>query len=266
MREEFSIAPEKIMFDGGHAQPARMIQYFREGRLCDVQLKTEGDVFCGHRAVLAASSEYFDCRFASVSWADSKEQVIDLSLPDFAIEAVLEYIYTGKCTVTHAQLRDFLEVSSYLQVTQVLDWWASFRLKEDQRLDKCVVRCEDTISSITKFTDPTSWCHTIFPDKLKPISEKCQELKDWLADVVKRRATLETYAMPCVTCAQLDGKTDELMGFVEDLFKAPAKPPSEGWTKYVDNMVIWWFYEGPWGKWWTQSYGDNDKIRLYFDD
>lgn len=34
---------------------------------------------------------------------------------------------------------------------------------------------------------------------------------------------------------------------------APDKPPGPGWTKYIDDDVIWYFYEGPKGKWWMQE-------------
>jgi len=33
----------------------------------------------------------------------------------------------------------------------------------------------------------------------------------------------------------------------------PEKPPGDHWTKYIDDDTIWWYYEGPKGKWWTQN-------------
>ena len=32
--------------------------------------------------------------------------------------------------------------------------------------------------------------------------------------------------------------------------KAPSRPPGDGWTQYEDHGVLWWYYEGPLGKWW----------------
>lgn len=33
----------------------------------------------------------------------------------------------------------------------------------------------------------------------------------------------------------------------------PSIPPGEHWTKYQDDGVMWWYYEGPLGKWWASS-------------
>jgi len=33
----------------------------------------------------------------------------------------------------------------------------------------------------------------------------------------------------------------------------PEKPPGEHWTKYTDDGALWWYYEGPKGKWWMQN-------------
>jgi len=32
--------------------------------------------------------------------------------------------------------------------------------------------------------------------------------------------------------------------------QAPPEPPGEYWTKYTDEGHLWWYYEGPLGRWW----------------
>jgi len=31
----------------------------------------------------------------------------------------------------------------------------------------------------------------------------------------------------------------------------PAPPPGLHWKRYVDSGTLWWYYEGPLGKWWA---------------
>mmetsp|Transcript_150952 Transcript_150952/g.485109 ORF Transcript_150952/g.485109 Transcript_150952/m.485109 type:complete len:126 (+) Transcript_150952:1-378(+) len=41
--------------------------------------------------------------------------------------------------------------------------------------------------------------------------------------------------------------------------RAPPLPPGECWVRYTDKGVLWWYYEGPLGKWWM-SVGDTSPI------
>lgn len=34
----------------------------------------------------------------------------------------------------------------------------------------------------------------------------------------------------------------------------PPSPPGQHWIKYIDDEVLWWFYDGPKGKWWQQQH------------
>jgi hypothetical protein len=36
----------------------------------------------------------------------------------------------------------------------------------------------------------------------------------------------------------------------------PSPPPGEHWSKFHDNGIMWWYYEGPLGKWWCQDERD----------
>lgn len=39
----------------------------------------------------------------------------------------------------------------------------------------------------------------------------------------------------------------------EDAPERPPPPPGKPWVKYVDDGILWWFYDGPLGKWWMQE-------------
>merc|ERR1711920_1182870 len=32
--------------------------------------------------------------------------------------------------------------------------------------------------------------------------------------------------------------------------RSPGPPPGLHWTRYHDDGEVWWYYEGPLGKWW----------------
>ena len=100
-----------------------MLEYYRAGTLCDVQLRSEGRVFHAHRNVLAATSDTLDRMFAGVGgFADSTTATFELPPPytSEALEVTLEFTYAGKCTVAADCLASLLELAHYLQVEQLV--------------------------------------------------------------------------------------------------------------------------------------------------
>eukprot|EP00928_Gymnodinium_smaydae_P036696 TRINITY_DN25611_c0_g1_i1.p1 TRINITY_DN25611_c0_g1~~TRINITY_DN25611_c0_g1_i1.p1 ORF type:complete len:237 (+),score=38.53 TRINITY_DN25611_c0_g1_i1:73-783(+) len=46
-----------------------------------------------------------------------------------------------------------------------------------------------------------------------------------------------------------------------ELSLVPARPPGEYWTRYNDCGELWWYYEGPLGKWWCSSETEDTPLR-----
>jgi len=44
----------------------------------------------------------------------------------------------------------------------------------------------------------------------------------------------------------------------------PPNPPGPGWQRCIDEDVMWWYYEGPHGKWWKQE--EDEKPQPWTDD
>ena len=106
---------------GGHAQPARMVQYFREAKLTDVTIIVDGKSYAAHRNVLAAASDYLDKLFAGPKWADQEQPVKLSQVPGAHTFAnILEYIYTGSCMTNESDLISMLEAAHYLQIEPLL--------------------------------------------------------------------------------------------------------------------------------------------------
>jgi len=83
-------------------------------------------------------------------------------------------------------------------------------------------------------------------------------------------ASEDTSAQPFFGVA--DCTDDVAVGLEADVSKEaeknqPAFPSVDltHWTKYNDDGEIWWYYEGPLGKWYYTKHDDGDELREYED-
>ena len=120
--EPSSSTSAAVVLRGGVAHPLRTLQKYREGRLCDVELKAEdGTTFAAHVLCLTAGSAYFEALYSSRSWSDSASSTVMLSvMSGHALDTCLEYIYAGQAEVAdEAQLPAVLEAAAYLQMPDI---------------------------------------------------------------------------------------------------------------------------------------------------
>ena len=83
---------------------------------CDITLTCSGSRFPVHKAILSASSPYFECLLES-QFAERTQNEIDLteSITDPEIlECILEFIYTGNLLIEGSNFRELLGASSLL--------------------------------------------------------------------------------------------------------------------------------------------------------
>ena len=136
---------ETSFFDRRHGDvviDALRIQRHSASTFCDVTLNVRGRTIGAHAAVLAAVSPYFAEFFGSDlprAYSQRCPQVIDIVvdggdaantavLAD-AVEAVVEFIYSGYLRVNQltlarvAEIGEFLPVSDYLAVIYWLAWF-----------------------------------------------------------------------------------------------------------------------------------------------
>uniref|UniRef100_M3ZXX6 Zinc finger and BTB domain containing 22a n=1 Tax=Xiphophorus maculatus TaxID=8083 RepID=M3ZXX6_XIPMA len=89
-----------------------------EGRLCDLSIQVQGQVFRAHRCVLAASSPYFHDQVGSLN-------VTTVSLPSVldpvAFQSVLSSAYTGQLSIIHDDIVNYVTVASFLQMWHIVD-------------------------------------------------------------------------------------------------------------------------------------------------
>ena len=111
----------KLTLRGGVPYNDKFVALWREGRLTDFSACAEGVEFKVHRVVLASSSEYFLKLFES-GLGDASGVIHSLEdMPSKALEALLAFVYEGKCEIDEDQLTDVLEASARLTVDPLKD-------------------------------------------------------------------------------------------------------------------------------------------------
>ncbi|XP_060762040.1 kelch-like protein 24a [Neoarius graeffei] len=108
---------------------------FRTNRLfTDVVIGVQGREFPCHRAMLSACSGYFRAMFCN-DHRESRQTLVEISgVQADAMEVLLQYVYTGRATITTQNVQYLFETSSLFQVGALRD--ASAKFLEDQ-LDPC---------------------------------------------------------------------------------------------------------------------------------
>jgi len=81
-----SISTSRVPLElvGGHAQPARMVEYFRQGKLTDVTILVDGRSYAAHRNVLAAASDYLDRLFRPLRELSGKVTILQRAATSLA--------------------------------------------------------------------------------------------------------------------------------------------------------------------------------------
>jgi kelch-like protein 31 len=144
---------EVLTLSGGHAQPPRMIEYFRNRRLTDVTIRAcDGRTFEAHRNILAASSDYLHGRMGA-DWSDSAGPIEFPHLSASALEKLLEYVYVGEVSLSESLIIPLLECAHYLQVLSLLHAAAvaiQLRLEASNSLETWTLADRYSITTLEK--------------------------------------------------------------------------------------------------------------------
>ena len=109
-------AAPKLTLTGGVPHHPSLAGFWRDERLTDFAICAEGVEFKAHRAALASCSGYFLNLFES-GMRDAADATHALEgIPAKALEALLAFIYEGKCEIDEGLLTEVLEASARLVV------------------------------------------------------------------------------------------------------------------------------------------------------
>ncbi|XP_050413707.1 kelch-like protein 26 [Patella vulgata] len=94
--------------------------------LCDFKVSADGRVFEVHKALLAATSDYFRVMFGGVM-AESKQNVVDLKgVSADGLQHVIDFIYSGEMALHLDNLTEIINTASHLQVSSAIDVCSNF--------------------------------------------------------------------------------------------------------------------------------------------
>ncbi|CAG9561424.1 unnamed protein product [Danaus chrysippus] len=112
--------------------PAIWNELRQNGQLCD------GTIICKdkkaiqvHRAILSAVSPYFKAIFInSLKKGQPEETEIAVDVPSYYMSLILDYAYTGSCTVTAENVENLLPYADQFDVVGVIQLCCQFLLQE----------------------------------------------------------------------------------------------------------------------------------------
>eukprot|EP00964_Phaeocystis_antarctica_P118895 scaffold82624_cov59-Phaeocystis_antarctica.AAC.1 len=114
-------AAPKLTLCGGVPHHPSLAGLWRDERLTDFAVCAEGVEFKAHRVALASSSKYFLNLFES-GMRDAADATHTLEgIRPKALEALLAFIYEGKCEIDEGLLTEVLEASARLVVDTLKD-------------------------------------------------------------------------------------------------------------------------------------------------
>ncbi|XP_074040860.1 kelch like family member 18 [Leptinotarsa decemlineata] len=100
----------------------------RQGKLCDVVLKVNGQHFSAHKIVLASTIPYFYAMFMN-DMIESRNKEIEIKCIDAtALEALINFAYSGKVTLDKNNVQSIMIGASFLQLSKVRDACANYLL------------------------------------------------------------------------------------------------------------------------------------------
>ncbi|XP_035536977.1 zinc finger and BTB domain-containing protein 22b [Morone saxatilis] len=109
----------QVCFPSAQASVLDSLNRQREdGRLCDLSIHVQGNVFKAHRCVLAASSPYFHDQ---VLLKNMSTVSIPAVMDPLAFESVLSCAYTGQLRMLREDIVNYLTVGSVLQMWHIVD-------------------------------------------------------------------------------------------------------------------------------------------------
>jgi len=90
----------------------------RAEQFCDVCLTVDGQNYVAHRAVLAASSQYFNALFTT-SMKEKDSTAIKLAIPSSIAEELLTFLYTGDTILCKENVKQLLLAADYLMLEEL---------------------------------------------------------------------------------------------------------------------------------------------------
>lgn len=114
-------AEKKPYTSSQHAQKLLMnLNNLRnDSRFCDIRLRAGETIFNAHKAVLSASSAYFEAMFRPGMSEEQKDLVTLHNLDPDILNLLIDFIYTGRVQISQGNVQELLSAADMLQLQEV---------------------------------------------------------------------------------------------------------------------------------------------------
>ncbi|XP_051853486.1 zinc finger and BTB domain-containing protein 24 isoform X1 [Antechinus flavipes] len=129
MAEETAVSSEKlVVYSEAHSGTilANFEEQRKRGFLCDITLIVENVHFRAHKALLAASSEYFSMMFAEEGEIGQSIYMLEGMLAD-TFSILLEFIYTGYLHASEKSAEQILATAQFLKVYDLVNAYTDYQ-------------------------------------------------------------------------------------------------------------------------------------------
>ena len=120
------VGRSKSPLDWGARMLYGMQQLWRSRHLCDYTIIINQHSFLVHRAFMAAVSDYFYAMLTGGMQETYKDSIELKGVPENGLQLLLEFLYTGKLTLTTDNVCSVLIASAYLQVEPAVHYCSRF--------------------------------------------------------------------------------------------------------------------------------------------
>ena len=120
------VGRSKSPLDWGARMLYGMQQLWRSRHLCDYTIIINQHSFLVHRAFMAAVSDYFYAMLTGGMQETYKDSVELKGVPENCFQPLLEFLYTGKLTLTTDNVCSVLIASAYLQIEPAVHYCSRF--------------------------------------------------------------------------------------------------------------------------------------------
>nr|CAD7402247.1 unnamed protein product [Timema cristinae] len=109
----------------------RNLNFLRQNtRFCDVAIVAGGNVMKVHRAVLSASSPYFQAMFTAGLLEDQKDTIELHTIAPHILNSIVEFIYSGEIHINQSIVQDLMVAADMLELKEVVVGCTDFLKQE----------------------------------------------------------------------------------------------------------------------------------------
>ncbi|XP_075220268.1 actin-binding protein IPP [Lycorma delicatula] len=114
--------------------PSKVLQNLniirQNNKFCDVEIVAGGKVVKAHRAILSASSPYFQAMFSNGLLEEQKDTIELHSIPPLILDCLINFIYSGEIVITQENVQELMIAADMLELNDAVIGCTEFLKQE----------------------------------------------------------------------------------------------------------------------------------------